>query len=139
MRHVAHGSLACSIALVMLLLSLTLRSEPQRAVAVLIAAGSISYLWRSFRKNLQSRLGMVLLGTGLSTLALGCAWSGLNVVRFYLYNPAMNQVGSYPTWFQTVCTTQVVVQWCGAAVALAFVVILAIWLVRRPGSTIEGT
>jgi len=113
------------VALVMLWFSLTLRSEPLRAFAVVIAAGSITYGWISLRKNLQSRLGVVLLGAGLSTLALGCAWSGLNVARFYLYNPAMEQVGSYPTWFGIVCTTQVVVQWCGAVAALAFVVILA--------------
>lgn len=113
------------VALVMLWFSLTLRSEPLRAFAVVIAAGSITYGWISLRKNLQSRLGVVLLGAGLSTLALGCAWSGLNVARFYLYNPAMEQVGSYPTWFGIVCTTQVVVQWCGAVAALAFVVMLA--------------
>ncbi|HKU27520.1 MAG TPA: hypothetical protein VJQ54_18755 [Candidatus Sulfotelmatobacter sp.] len=113
------------IVLVMLGLSLTLSSEPLRAVAVLIAAGSISYAWISLRKNLQSRTGVILLGAGLSTLALGCAWSGLNVARFYLYNPAMNQVGSYPTWFEIVSTMQVVIQWCGAVAALAFVVILA--------------
>jgi hypothetical protein len=113
------------VALVMLGFSVTLRSEPLRAAAVLIAAGSITYGWVSLHKKLQSRLGVVLLGAGLSTLALGCAWSGLNVVRFYLYNPAMDQVGSYPTWFEIVRTAQVVVQWCGAVVALAFVVILA--------------
>jgi len=112
------------VALVMLWFSLTLRSEPLRAFAVVIAAGSITYGWISLRKNLQSRLGVVLLGAGLSTLALGCAWSGLNVARFYLYNPAMEQVGSYPAWFGIVCTTQVVVQWCGAVAALAFVAIL---------------
>jgi len=113
------------VALLMLLFSLTLRSEPLRAAAVLIAAGSIAYAWVSLHKKLESRLGVILLGAGLSTLALGCAWSGLNVARFYLYNPAMNQVGSYPTWFEIVCTAQVVVQWCGAVAALAFVVILA--------------
>jgi hypothetical protein len=113
------------VALVMLWFSLTLRSETLRTVAVLIAAGSIAYGYISLRKNLQSRLGVLLLGAGLSTLTLGCAWSGLNVARFYLYNPAMEQVGSYPTWFGIVCTTQVVVQWCGAVAALAFVVILA--------------
>jgi hypothetical protein len=113
------------VALVMLGFSLTLRSELLRATAVLIAAGSITYGWVSLRKKLQSRLGVVLLGAGLSTLALGCAWSGLNVARFYLYNPAMNQVGSYPTWFEIVRTTQVVVQWCGAVAAIAFVVLLA--------------
>jgi hypothetical protein len=116
---------AVLVALVMLVLSLTLRSEPLRAVAVLIAAGSITYGSVTLRKKLQSRLGLILLGAGLSTLALGCAWSGLNVVRFYLYNPAMDQVGSYPTWFEIVSTTQVVIQWCTAIAALAFVVILA--------------
>ena len=117
------GLLACTITVVMLWLSLTLRSELLRGVAVLNAASSITYGWVSLRR--QSRLGVVLLGAGLSTLVLGCAWSGLNVARFYLYNSAMEQVGSYPTWFGIVCTTQVVVQWCGAVAALAFVVILA--------------
>jgi hypothetical protein len=121
------AALTVLVALVVLGLSLTLRSEALRAAGVLIAAGSITYGWVSLHKKLQSRLGVVLLGTGLSALALGCAWSGLNVVRFYLYNPAMNQVGSYPSWFEIVCTTQVVIQWCGAVAALAFVVILAIW------------
>jgi hypothetical protein len=114
------------VALVMLWFSLTLRSEPLRAFAVVIAAGSITYGWISLRKNLQSRLGVVLLGAGLSTLALGCAWSGLNVARFYLYNPAIEGAAVYSTWFEIVCTTQVVVEWCLAIVALAFAVILAI-------------
>ena len=53
------------VALVALWFSLTLRSEPLRAVAVLIAAGSITYGWVHVRKNLQSRLGVILLGAGL--------------------------------------------------------------------------
>jgi hypothetical protein len=133
------GLLACGIAVVMLWFSLTLRSEPLRAVAVLIAASSITCGWVSLRKNLQSRLGVILLGAGLSTLALGCAWSGLNVARFYLYNPAMEQVGTYPTWFEIVRTAQVVVQWCGAVAALTFLVILAgfpLWMRFHRASSI---
>ncbi len=127
------------VALVMLGFSLTLRSELLRATAVLITAGSITYGWVSLRKKLQSRLGVVLLGAGLSTLALGCAWSGLNVARFYLYNPAMNQVGSYPTWFEIVRTPQVVVQWCGAVAALAFILILVIWPFSMRSSSAQSS
>ncbi len=128
MRHFTSSLLACTIALVMLLVSLSLPFEPLRAAAVLITAGSIWYGWVRLRKNLQTRIGLLcLLGVGISALALACAWSGLNVVRFYLYNPAMEGAAIYSTWFEIVCSTQVVVQWCGVVLALVFVVGLAIF------------
>jgi hypothetical protein len=123
----ATGVLAIGIALLMIGVSLALRSEVQRAAAVLIAAGSIGYAWTMLRNRLQSRLGLGLLGSGLSTLAIACAWSGLNVVRFYLYDPAIVGTAVYSTWYEIVCRTQVVLQWCGAILALAFVVVLAVF------------
>jgi hypothetical protein len=137
MRRIVPDLLACAIASVTLVLSLSFRSEPLRAVMVVISGSSLCCAWHVIRPHVQSRLGVVLLGVGLSTLALGCAWSGLNVMRFYLYNPAMEQVGSYFIWYEIVCTTQVVVQWCGAVVASAFVVILVIspfWIRWRRAS-----
>jgi hypothetical protein len=126
-RNATTGVLAVAIALVMIGVSLTLRSEAQRATAVLISAGSIGYAWVRLRNNLQSRLGLGLLGTGLLTLVTACAWSGLNVVRFCLYDPAIVGTAVYSTWYEIVCTSQVILQWCGAVLVLAFVVVLAIF------------
>jgi hypothetical protein len=88
MRGFTSSLLACTVALVMLVLSLSLRSEPLRAVAVFIAAGLLYHGWGCLRPRLQSRFGLVGLSVTFSTGALACAWSGLNVARFYLYNPA---------------------------------------------------
>jgi hypothetical protein len=126
-RNATTGVLAVAIALVMIGVSLALRSEAQRAAAVLVAAGSIGYAWVTLRNHLQSWLGLCLLGTGLSTLAIACAWSGLNVVRFCLYDPAIVGTAVYSTWYEIVCTAQVILQWCGAVLVLAFVVVLAIF------------
>jgi hypothetical protein len=126
-RNATPGVLAVGIALIMIGVSLTLRSEAQRATAVLIAAGSIGYAWVRLRNYLQSWLGLGLLGTGLLTLAIACTWSGLNVVRFCLYDPAIVGTAVYSTWYEIVCTTQVILQWCGAVLALAFVVVLAVF------------
>jgi preprotein translocase subunit SecF len=48
-RNATPGVLAVGIALIMIGVSLTLRSEAQRATAVLIAAGSIGYAWVRLR------------------------------------------------------------------------------------------
>ena len=58
----AAGLLAIGIA--MLGLSLTLRSEIQRAVVLLIAAGSIGYGWLRLRRDIHSRFGVLALGAG---------------------------------------------------------------------------
>jgi len=121
------GVLGIGIAAVMLALSLTIRSENQRAVAVLVASGLVCYAWIVLRARVKSRLGLGLLGSGLATLVLACAWSGLNVARFHLYNPAIEGPAIYSTWYEIVCTTQVVLQWCGTVLALAFVVGLAVF------------
>ena len=135
------AAIALLVALIMLWFSLTLRSELPRAVAAFFAFGSTIYAWVSLRKKLQSRLPAILLGAGLSTLALACAWSGLNVVRYYLYDPAMERVGSYRAWFEIVSIAQAVLQWC-VVVVLAFVVSLAmfpLWLRfrRAPSSKLK--
>ena len=120
------GLLACTIAVIMLLLSLSFRSEPLRAVGVLLAGGSIWYAWFTFGPRIQSRPGLVLLSVALLTLILACTWSGLNVVRYYLYDPAIEGAAIYSASYKIVCTAQVVIQWCGAVAALVLLVVLAI-------------
>lgn len=120
------GLLAGTIALVMLVMSLTLRSEPLRAVAVLIATGSLCYGWIRLRPP-QSGFGLVRLRVAFSMGALACTWSGLNVVRFYLYNPAMEGATIYSAWYEIVCTTQVVIQWFLAGLGVVLLVLLAVF------------
>jgi hypothetical protein len=126
MRRLMLGLLACTIALVMLLLSLSFRLEPLRAIAILIAAGSICYGWVRVRPHLQSRIGLVAFSVAFSMLAFACAWSGLNVIRFYLYNPAMEGAATFATWYEIVCTTQVVIQWLLAGLGVVLLVLLVV-------------
>lgn len=126
MRRWTSGLLACTIAVAILLLSFSFRSEPLRAVGALMAGGSICYAWFTLRPRVQSRPGLVLLSVALLTLILACTWSGLNVVRYYLYDPAIEGPAIYSTSYKIVCTTQVVVQWCGVIASLFLVVVLAI-------------
>lgn len=126
MRRWTPGLLASTIAIVMLFLSLSFRSEPLRAIGVLVAAGSLCYAWVTLLARIQSGPDLVVLRAALFTLTLACTWSALNVVRYYLYNPAIEGPEIYSTSYKIVCTTQMVVQWCGAIASLVLVVVLAI-------------
>ena len=127
--------LLASIAVVMLGLQMVFHLEIQRAVLVLISMGTSIYVWIRFRRALRPWPGRILLGLGTLLLALACGWSGANIVRSNLYNAAVDGHEPYSTWYEIVCTTQVVLQWSAAVLAVAFVVgsaILPFWIRLQP-------
>jgi hypothetical protein len=125
MRRFTPGLLTCSIALVTLLLSLSLRSEPLRAIAVLVTVALLSFGWIWLRPHLEHRF--VLVGRiAFSMGVLGCVWSGLNVVRFYVYNSAMEGAAIYSACYRIVCTTQVMIQWCLMVFGVLLLPVLAV-------------
>ena len=109
----------------MLGLSLTVSPEPVRAVAAAVGVGLLVHAGVSLRKAWRSRRAAVLLGLAISTVACALTWSVMNVARFYLYDSAAEQVGSYPIWFEIVLVAQTVLQWCAAVAALGLLVVLA--------------
>ena len=134
MSRFAVGLLVCGIALVLLVLSLSVRSEPLRACLV-VGAGSM--LWVGFARLGQyshSRFTLTGMVLAFSMVALSCVWSGLNVIRFYLHNPAHNPSQKWEVFFDrlygAVCSTQIVIQWCVAVLGIAFVVFMVILFLR---------
>ena len=70
-----------------LVVSGILLSEPGRAVASVLCILLLIQSWVIQRKYARSRERLVLLSLALSLPALAALWLGLNVLRFYSYNP----------------------------------------------------
>jgi hypothetical protein len=121
-KNIALGfSCVCAV-LFMLGLSLTVRSEILRAVADLIAFVSIGFGWVILREKARSLLGLGWLFSGFLILVTGCVWSGLNVARFYLYDPAIIGRANYSTAYAIVCQAQRLLQWLGLGLVALFAI-----------------
>src|SRR5215472_16606980 len=70
-----------------LVVSGILLSEPGRAVASVLCILLLIQSWVVQRKYARSRERLVLLSLFLSLPALAAVWLGLNVLRFYSYDP----------------------------------------------------
>jgi hypothetical protein len=70
-----------------LVVSGILLSELGRAVASVLCILLLIQSWIIQRKYARSRERLVLLSLVLSLPALAAFWLGLNVLRFYLYDP----------------------------------------------------
>jgi hypothetical protein len=68
-------------------LVIVFRSEPGRAVASVVCLGLVIQSWLTQRRYVKSRERLVLVALGLSLPALASVWLGLNVLRFYSYDP----------------------------------------------------
>jgi hypothetical protein len=68
-------------------LVIVFRSEPGRAVASLVCLGLVIQSWFTQRRYVKSRERLVLVALALSLPALASVWLGLNVLRFYSYDP----------------------------------------------------
>jgi len=96
-----------------LVVSGILLSEPGRAVASVLCILLLIQSWVIQRKYARSRERLVLLSLALSLPALAALWLGLNVLRFYSYNPE-----SPAQVYSAVVRTQEVVQNLALAVGL---------------------
>ena len=68
-------------------LVIVLRSEPGRAVASFVCLALLMQCWFTQRRYVKSRERLVLVALALSLPALASVWLGLNVLRFYSYDP----------------------------------------------------
>lgn len=68
-------------------LVIVFRSEPGRAVASVVCLGLVIQSWLTQRRYVKSRERLVLVALALSLPALASVWLGLNVLRFYSYDP----------------------------------------------------
>ena len=73
-----------------------LRSEPGRAVASVVCLALVMQSWFTQRRYVKSRERLVLVALALSLPALASVWLGLNVLRFYSYDPA-SDISVYST------------------------------------------
>ena len=77
-------------------LVIVFRSEPGRAVASLVCLALVMQSWFTQRQIVKSREGLVLIALALSLPALASVWLGLNVLRFYSYDP-VSDISVYST------------------------------------------
>lgn len=68
-------------------LVIVFRSEPGRAVASVVWLGLVIQSWFMQRRYVKSRERLILVALALSLPALASVWLGLNVLRFYSYDP----------------------------------------------------
>lgn len=77
-------------------LVIVLRSEPGRAVASVVCLALVMQSWFTQRRYVKSRERLVLVALALSLPALASVWLGLNVLRFYSYDP-VSDISVYST------------------------------------------
>ena len=70
-----------------LIMSGNIRSQPARAAAAVLSLGLVLESWFAQRRYSRTGSGLALLTFILSLPALGSLWLGLNLVRFYSYEP----------------------------------------------------
>jgi hypothetical protein len=71
----------------LLMLTGHLTSEPVRAVVAVLSLAMTAQCWVAQRRYVKPRSRVVLLTLILLLPALGSMWLGLNVVRYYSYDP----------------------------------------------------
>ncbi len=96
-------------------LVIVLRSEPGRAVASVVCLALVMQSWFTQRRYVKSRETLVLVALALSLPALASVWLGLNVLRFYSYDP-VSDISVY----STVVRLQAIIE--GVAYAIGLVV-----------------
>jgi hypothetical protein len=108
-------SLIVVIGIFGLVISGVLRSEPGRAVASVVCLALVMHSWFTQRRHVKSRKRLVLVALALSLPALASVWIGLNVLRFYSYDP-VSDISVY----STVVRLQEIIE--GVAYAIGLVV-----------------
>jgi hypothetical protein len=96
-------------------LVIVLRSEPGRAVASVVCLALVMQSWSTQRRYVKSRERLVLVALALSLPALASVWLGLNVLRFYSYDPVWDI-----SVYSTVVRLQAIIE--GVAYAIGLVV-----------------
>jgi hypothetical protein len=97
----------------LLMLAGRLTSEPVRAVVAVLSLVLTVQCWKAQRPYVKARSRVVLLTLILLLPALGSIWLGLNVVRYYSYDPE-----SPESLYSTVVRIQDVLVSCGFVVGL---------------------
>jgi hypothetical protein len=108
-----------------------LHSEIVRALLAVGCTGLMIFQWLIYRKT-DRGTQLLFLSLVVTALGLSSVWLGLNVVRFYTYDPESPQTWA---WHMLIAHVQEIIEW--TVVALVSVVFLwglllvARWLNRR--------
>jgi hypothetical protein len=108
-----------------------LHSEIVRALLAVGCTGLMIFQWLIYRKT-DRGTQLLFLSLVVTALGLSSVWLGLNVVRFYTYDPESPQTWA---WHKLIAHVQEIIEW--TVVALVSVVFLwglllvARWLNRR--------
>ena len=113
--------------------------EVTRAVLSVVCLALLVHSWFMQRRYAQSRWRLAFWTLFLSLVALGPLWLGLNVVRFYSYDVAVDYQRNSALWYHNLYWY--VVEWQGRIVLLAKVLVIVVvlwaivdfvrWLVKR--------
>lgn len=126
-----HSPLLVPVLVWLLLLAGLVHSEIIRAVLGVGCTALMVYQWLIYRKTNRGPqllfLSLVTAGLGLSSV-----WLGLNVLRFYTYDPESHQLWA---WHVLMIRVQANIQWAGAA--LAVIVFLGCWFGSRDWSGLD--
>ena len=108
-----------------------LNSEIVRAVLAVLCTSLMFYQWLIYRKTNRG-MQLFFLSLVVGGLALSSVWIGLNVVRFYTYDPESHRLWA---WHMLIVHIQEIVKWAVvglAAVAfLCGLLLLARWINER--------
>jgi hypothetical protein len=91
--------------------------HPIHALVSILCIALLGHSWLTQRRYVRNRQELVFLTLVLSLPGLAAVWLGLNVIRFYSYNP-----DSPPSGYYWVIPSQDAVWWLGCAVASILVV-----------------
>jgi hypothetical protein len=107
-----------------------LRSELGHGFASILCLALLTHSWLIQRSYTRTSQRLVFLTLVLCLPALASFWLGLNVIRFYSYDPEPG-----PDVYTVVILLQNIIEWCTAAVGVAVllwaIVELARWLAKR--------
>ena len=114
-----------------LLLAGLLNSEIVRAVLAVFCTALMIYQWLIYRKTNRG-MQLLFLWLVVGGLTLSSIWVGLNVVRFYTYDPESNRMWA---WHMLIVQIQEIIKWAVVGLAaIAFLcglLLLARWINER--------
>ena len=133
---------ALSFVIVVLILPLqgATANTTARTAVFAVATALLVYLWLTSRRDTHTRLTLTLNRIAITGFALVDLWSVLNLIRVVTYDL---RIEGPPSWKATVGNFAVRAQppvfWSGIALALIFIVVLAIGLIAPPKNPESST
>jgi hypothetical protein len=118
-------------------LVIVLRSQPGRAVASVVCLALVMQSWFTQRRYVKTRERLVLVALALSLPALASVWLGLNVLRFYSYDP-VSDISVYSTVVRLQAIIESVAYAIGLVVFFWAIVEISCFLAERISVKLVG-